>query len=177
MTDADVPVHLRADWTANRHSSKGRVVLLAFRATQAARAQRQPRLVGVVATALYRIIVDWVMGIDLDPAVKAGPGLSLYHGTGLVVHKSVVLGSDVVLRHGITIGILGDDAEDQGAEVGPRIGDRVSIGASAILLGPISVGDDSVIGAGSVVIDDVPAGAVVVGNPGRVVRVKDSAPR
>ncbi len=54
-----------------------------------------------------------------------------------------------------------------------RIGDRVTIGAGAIVLGPITVGDDAVIGAGAVVVDDVPDGAVVVGNPARVVRIRE----
>jgi serine acetyltransferase len=160
---------LRADLTANRRSSKGRAVMAAFRATRAARAPGRPVLLGKLATAAYRLVVDWVMGIDLPPDVEVGPGLAIFHGTGLVVHSSTVIGSDVLLRHGITLGALGD--EDESA--GPRIGDRVSIGAGAIVLGPITVDDDAVIGAGAVVVDDVPPGGVVVGNPARLVRVRE----
>jgi serine acetyltransferase len=160
---------LRADLAANRESSKGRVVMAAFRATKAARADGRPPLVGKLATAAYRFAVDWVLGIDLPPQTEVGPGLAIFHGTGLVVHPSSVIGADVLLRHGITLGALGDSDES----LGPRIGDRVSIGAGAIVLGPISVGDDAVIGAGAVVVEDVPRGAVVVGNPARVVRIRE----
>ncbi len=121
---------------------------------------------GRVATIAYRIVVDWVMGIDLPPEVQVGPGLAIFHGTGLVVHSSTVIGSDVLLRHGVTLGALGEGASESN---GPRIGDRVRIGAGAIVLGPIHVGHDAVIGAGAVVVHDVPAGATVVGNPARVV--------
>lgn len=162
---------LRADLAANRHSAKGRVVVTAFRMTQAACADGRPRLVAGLASGLYRLVVDWVLGIEIPPSVQAGPGLAVFHGTGLVLHPDTVLGSDVVLRHGVTIGTLGDD--DSG--VAPIVGDRVSIGAGAIVLGAIRVGNDAVIGAGAVVVDDVAEGAVVVGNPGRVVRIRDVA--
>ena len=160
---------LRADLAANHSSSKGRAVMAAFRATQAANAPGRPPVLGKLATAAYRLAIDWVLGIDLPPDVQVGPGLAIFHGTGLVVHPTTVIGRDVLLRHGITLGALGDDDES----TGPRLGDRVSVGAGAIVLGPISIGDDAVIGAGAVVVDDVPAGAVVVGNPARVVRVRD----
>jgi serine acetyltransferase len=160
---------LRADLAANRDSGKGRVVMAAFRATQAARAEGRPPILGKLATAVYRLAVDWVLGIDLPPDVQVGPGLAIFHGTGLVVHSSTVIGTDVLLRHGVTLGALGDRDES----VGPRLGDRVSVGAGAIVLGPVTIGDDAVIGAGSVVLEDVPPGAVVVGNPARVVRIRE----
>jgi serine acetyltransferase len=160
---------LRADLAANSRSSKGRVVMVALRTTQAARADGRPAILGKLATAAYRLAIDWVLGIDLPPDVRVGPGLAIFHGTGLVVHPSTVIGAGVLLRHGITLGALGDDDES----AGPRLGDRVSVGAGAIVLGPITIGDDAVIGAGAVVVDDVPAGGVVVGNPGRVVRIRE----
>lgn len=156
---------IRADGHANALSGKGRAVTAAFRLTAAARSGGG-HLVGRIATTVYRVFVDWVMGIDLPPDVQVGPGLAIFHGTGLVVHSSTIIGSDVLLRHGVTLGALGEgDAET----TGPRIGDRVRIGAGAIVLGPIDVGDDAVIGAGAVVVRDVPPGATVVGNPARVV--------
>ncbi len=162
---------LRADLAANRESAKGRVVMVAFRATAAAR-DAGPTIVAKLATAAYRLAVDWVLGIDLPPDVEVGPGLAIFHGTGLVVHPRTVIGCDVLLRHGVTLGALGDGGADDETR-GPTIGDRVSIGAGAIVLGPISVGDDAIVGAGAVVVDDVPAGATVVGNPARVVRTSE----
>lgn len=165
-TRTGVAALIRADGRANALSGKGRAVTAAFRLTAAARADGRPPIVGRLATVAYRLLVDWVMGIDLPPDVHVGPGLAIFHGTGLVVHSSTVIGADVLLRHGVTLGALGEgDAES----TGPRIGDRVRIGAGAIVLGPIAVGDDAVIAAGAVVIRDVPAGATVVGNPARVV--------
>jgi len=167
MGDSDLGSVLRADLAANRHSRKGQFVVTALRLTQWARGPGRPRWWSPPATAVYRILVDWVMGIEIPPSVVAGPGLAVFHGTGLVLHADTRLGAGVVLRHGVTLGTLGDD--DDG--VPPTLGDRVSVGAGAIVLGPITVGDDAIIGAGAVVVADVPTGATVVGNPARVVRL------
>ena len=80
------------------------------------------------------------------------------------MHANVRLGCDVTLRHNTTLGARGE-AVDAPA---PVVGDRVDVGAGAIVLGDLKVGDDAVIGAGAVVVHDVPAGATVVGNPARV---------
>ena len=168
MSDGDLLATLRADMAANRGSTKGRFVVTAFRLAQRARASLPPVL-ALLPVTVYRLVVDWLMGVELPAGVQAGPGLGVYHGTGLVVHARVRLGRGVTLRHGVTIGILGEG--DDG--VAPVLGDGVSVGAGAIILGPVHVGDGAAIGAGAVVIHDVPAGATVVGNPARVVRGGD----
>jgi serine acetyltransferase len=155
---------MRADMAANRGNTKGRVVVAAFRLAAAARGAGRPPLWSLPVLAVYRLVVDWIMGIELPPSVDAGPGLRIWHGTGLVVHANVRLGSDVTLRHNTTLGARGE-AVDAPA---PILGDRVNVGAGAIILGDHKIGDDAVIGAGAVVIDDVPVGATVVGNPARV---------
>ena len=155
---------LRADRVANRGNPKGLLVVSAFRLAQRLAAGGSRRLWALPGIVAYRLVVDWTMGIEIPPSVQAGPGLCVWHGTGLVVHKDVRLGSEVMLRHGVTLGTIGDG--DEG--LAPTIGDRVSVGAGAIILGPIHIGDDAVIGAGAVVITDVPAGATAVGNPARV---------
>ena len=154
---------VRADLAANRGNPKGRVVVVLFRVASAARA-RGGRLVAAPVLVLYRLVADWVLGVELPPSVQAGPGLAVWHGTGLVVHANTRLGAQVTLRHNTTLGAKGD-AIDAPA---PVLGDRVDVGAGAIVLGELTVGDDAVIGAGAVVVDDVPAGATVVGNPARV---------
>lgn len=159
--------------TANRGNPKGRVVLGAFRLAHAARGTGRAPVWSLPIVALYRVVIDWLLGVEIPPSLRAGPGLCVWHGTGLVLHKGVVLGQGVTLRHGVTIGILGDGRDD--TAVAPVIGDRVDIGAGAIILGPITIGDDAVIGAGSVVITDVPAGATAVGNPARI--LSDDRPR
>jgi serine O-acetyltransferase len=109
----------------------------------------------------------------LPPVVEGGDGLGLNHrGLNVVVHPHVTLGKNVRLQHGVTL------ATDRPLTSGQRmiIGDDVSIGAGAILLGPIRVGDGAIIGAGSVVTKDVPAGEVWAGNPARRLRSAPSAP-
>lgn len=155
---------LRADLAANSGNPKGRFVVAAFRLAAAARGSGRPPLWSIPVLLAYRLVVDWVMGVDLPPSVEAGPGLRIWHGTGLVVHANVRLGCDVTLRHNTTLGARGE-AVDAPA---PVVGDRVDVGAGAIVLGDLKVGDDAVIGAGAVVVHDVPAGATVVGNPARV---------
>jgi serine acetyltransferase len=104
------------------------------------------------------------MGIELDYKTSVGPGLALRHGTGLVVHSCAVLGAGCLLRQGVTIGERRPDGKC------PTIGDHVEFGAGAIVLGPVSVGRSSVIGAGAVVLHDVAPRTVVAGNPAVVVR-------
>ncbi len=105
-------------------------------------------------------------GVDIDPAARMGPGLEISHGVGLVVGPDVVTGPSCVLRQCVT---LGGNGRVKGM---PHLGARVQVGANAVLLGPITVGDDAWIGAGAVVLCDVPAGCVAVGNPARVLPPK-----
>ncbi len=165
---------LRADLAANRANPKGRFVMLAFRLTHAVRGRGRPPLWSLPAVAVYRLVVDWLLGIEIPPSTRVGPGLCVWHGTGLVLHKRVQLGAGVTLRHGVTIGVLGDGRDE--AAMAPILGDRVDVGAGAIVLGPITIGDDASIGAGAVVLCDVPAGATAVGNPARVLTERRPTP-
>jgi len=103
-------------------------------------------------------------GVDLLPSADIGGGCIIAHGIGLVVGGEAVVGEDCTLLHGVT---LGEARFDETAC--PRLGNRVTVGAGAILLGGITVGDDASIAAGAVVLDDVPAGAAVAGVPARVI--------
>lgn len=153
---------------------KGRVLLVAFRCAQRVRKWPMPlRLLAVPLLVAYRVTVEWVLGVELPWNLQLGPGARLFHGFGLVVNDQAVIGHSVVLRHCTTIGVAGTLAF--GVRAAPRIGDRVDIGSNVVILGPITIGDDVVIGAGSVVVKDVPAGAVVVGNPARILRINSPA--
>lgn len=101
-------------------------------------------------------------GVDILPRADLGGGCIIAHGIGLVVGGRTVIGEDCTLLHGVTLGEARFDELDC-----PRLGDRVTVGAGAIVLGGITVGDDAMIGAGSVVRSDVPPGAVVAGVPAR----------
>ncbi|ORV92828.1 serine acetyltransferase [Mycobacterium interjectum] len=106
-----------------------------------------------------------VTGVDIHPGAVLGPGLFIDHATGVVIGETAEVGEDVHMYHGVTLG-------GSGAETGkrhPTVGDRVTIGAGAKVLGAIKVGDDSRIGANAVVVKPVPSGSVVVGVPGQVI--------
>lgn len=105
-------------------------------------------------------------GADILPRADIGGGCILPHTPGLVIGGFSVLGEDCTILHGVTLGEASFDTLDY-----PRLGDRVTVGAGATLLGGITVGDDAVIAAGAVVLADVPAGATAAGVPARVLRV------
>jgi len=151
------------DWKANEGNPKGRFVMAFFRLCQAVR--RSPLWpLGLPVLAGYVVLVHWLMGIELDYQTEVGPGLSLQHGSGLVVHQKARIGSGCTLRHGVTLG----EKTKNGAL--PVLGNGVEVGANAVVLGGISLGDGCVVGAGSVVLHDVPPGAVVAGNPAKILR-------
>lgn len=156
------------DWSANSGSPKGRFVLVFFRACQLIR--RWPDglwILGSPALAAYVLLVHWVLGIELDYKTAVGPGLILRHGVGLVVHRNAVIGAGCMLRQGVTIGERRNDGRC------PVLEDRVEIGANAVLLGPVRIGESSVIGAGAIVLHDVAAFTAVAGNPAVVIKRLD----
>ena len=104
-------------------------------------------------------------GIEIHPGATIGQGLFIDHGMGVVIGETAEVGSDVTLYHGVT---LGGTSLEKGKRH-PTIGDRVTIGAGAKVLGNITIGSDSRVGANAVVIRSVPENSLVVGVPGQVV--------
>jgi serine O-acetyltransferase len=113
-----------------------------------------------------------VTGIEIHPAAQIGDGLFIDHGMGVVIGETARIGNDVTLYQGVTLGGTGFATGKRH----PTVQDNVTIGSGAKLLGPITVGHGSKIGANSVVIHDVPANSTVVGNPGHPVRVEGRRP-
>lgn len=111
-----------------------------------------------------------VFGVDVHPAAKLGRGILFDHATGIVIGETAVVGNDVTILHGVTLGGTGKTGGDRH----PKVGNGVFIGASCQLLGNISIGDDVKIGAGSVVLKDVDSHCTVAGVPAKVVRRNDS---
>lgn len=107
-----------------------------------------------------------VTGIEIHPGACIGKGFFIDHGDGVVIGETTVIGDDVTLYQGVTLGGTGKDVGKRH----PTIGDRVTIGAGAKVLGPFTVGEGSKIGASAVVLKEVPPNCTVVGNPGRIVR-------
>ena len=106
-----------------------------------------------------------VTGIEIHPGATIGNGFFIDHGDGVVIGETTVIGDNVTLYQGVTLGGTGKDVGKRH----PTIGDNVTIGAGAKVLGPFTVGSNSKIGAGAVVLKEVPPDSTVVGNPGRVV--------
>jgi serine O-acetyltransferase len=118
-----------------------------------------PRVISMCTRALT--------GIEIHPAAQIGEGLFIDHGAGVVIGETAVIGNDVTLYQGVTLGGTGFATGKRH----PTVQDNVTIGSGAKLLGPITIGHGAKIGANSVVITDVPPNSTVVGNPGHPVRV------
>jgi len=103
----------------------------------------------------------FLTGIEIHPGATIGRRLFIDHGAGVVIGETAEVGDDVTLYHGVTLG----GTTWRHVKRHPTVGDRVLIGAGATLLGPITVGSDSVVGAGAVVIHDAPPHSLVVGMP------------
>jgi len=103
-----------------------------------------------------------VTGAEIDPGAAIGGGLMLPHPNGVVIHPDVVIGPNCMIFQQVTLG------SNRGGAGVPTLGGHVDIGPGARVLGPVTIGDHAVIGANAVVFRDVPAGAVAVGVPARV---------
>jgi serine O-acetyltransferase len=110
-------------------------------------------------------------GVEIHPAARLGRRVFIDHGMGVVIGETAVVGDDAVIYHGVT---LGGKSRTAGKRH-PTIGDRVVLGAGAKVLGPITIGDDSVVGANAVVVRSAPARSVLTGIPARDAR--SAAPR
>jgi serine O-acetyltransferase len=118
-----------------------------------------PRLIAYLTRA--------VTGVEIHPAAKIGREFFIDHGAGVVIGETAEIGERVTLYQGVTLGGTGF----QRGKRHPTLGDNVTVGSGAKLLGPIAVGDGAKIGANTVVVEDVPPFSTVVGNPGHPVKV------
>ncbi len=159
--------NLREDWhTYNHHLSRqGLWVMAVYRFGRWRYGIRQ-RWLRMPFSFLYKILyvmVQILTGIELPCEAQLGRRVRIDHFGGIVISGDAVLGDDVVLRNGVTIGLRHTVVRGS-----PVIGNRVDIGAGAKVLGPIKIGDDVVIGANAVVITDVPPNSIAVGIPAQI---------
>ena len=106
-------------------------------------------------------------GIEIHPGATIGKGLFIDHGTGVIIGETTIIGDNVTLYQGVTLGGTG---KEQGKRH-PTLKDNVMVSAGAKILGSFTIGENSKIGAGSVVLEEVPPNCTVVGVPGRIVRM------
>ncbi|MEO6990123.1 MAG: serine O-acetyltransferase [Candidatus Baltobacteraceae bacterium] len=116
-------------------------------------------------------VVRFATGVEIHPGARIGAGLFIDHGMGVVIGETAELGENVTLNQGVTLG----GTSSERVKRHPTLGDGVVVGADALVLGAITIGRGSKIGAGSVVVKDVPPNATVVGIPARVV-LQDGKP-
>ncbi|MBR2950119.1 MAG: serine O-acetyltransferase [Lachnospiraceae bacterium] len=110
-------------------------------------------------------------GIEIHPGAQIGEGFFIDHGNGVIIGETAVIGNNVTLYQGVTLGGTGKEHGKRH----PTIGDNVMISAGAKVLGSFTIGENSKIGAGSVVLSAVPPNSTVVGVPGRVVKRNNQA--
>lgn len=118
--------------------------------------------------AFIRFLLKLLLHVEL-PLRDGGTGINLPHPWGVVIHPNAVVGERVVVYQGVTVG-----RKKGGVKAGiPTLGDDVVIYPNAVIVGAVRIGNRAVVGAGAVVLDDVPDGATVAGNPARILREAD----
>lgn len=120
---------------------------------------RRPALRGPARVSAQ--IMRWLTGIEIHPGATIGRRFFIDHGMGVVIGETTEIGDDVMLYHGVTLGGISLARTKRH----PTLGDRVTVGAGAKILGPVTIGADSAVGANAVVTRDAPADSIVVGIP------------
>jgi len=162
-------MYITQDLKNNPRNIKAKIVLVLFRLAQLCRKTPKPFFYILIPyLVFYRVFVEWILCIELPWNTQIGKGLCLYHGQGLVVNDGTIIGKDVILRHNTTIG--NKQLSDGSFSKSPVIKDNVDIGSNVVVLGSITIGENSIIGAGSIVIKDVEPNSIVAGNPAKLIK-------
>lgn len=178
LSDQEVQRAVRADLRAVRDRDPacasmvhGLLYYKGFLACQAHRAAHRLWKSGRRVLALFlQSRVSEIFAVDIHPGARIGKGILLDHATGLVVGETAVIGDNVSILHNVTLGGTGKETGDRH----PKIGDGVLIGAGTQILGNVTIGSGAKIGAGSVVLKNVPPRTTAVGNPTRLLGGKDN---
>lgn len=124
------------------------------------------------AARILSQIGRFLTGIEIHPGATIGRRFFIDHGMGVVIGETAEIGDDCMLYHGVTLG----GVSLRQTKRHPTLGDRVTVGAGAKILGPVTVGEDSAVGANAVITKDMPAHSIITGVPGRARPVKEAAP-
>ena len=150
------------DIRANKGNVKGQLFLISFRLAQSIRNTIFIYLLFPIPV-VHVVVFNWLMGFDIPLRTSIGKGARIFHGNGLVINADVEVGDYCTLRHSTTIGnVIDKNGVDSKS---PIIGNNCELGAHVIILGNVHIGDNVTIGAGSIVLKDVPSNSVAYGNP------------
>jgi serine O-acetyltransferase len=160
--------NLREDWTTYERDilRQGLWVMIVYRFGRW-RYRFSCPMVRAPLSFIYKLsfkFIQIVTGVELPCEANIGHRLRIDHFGGVIISGDVVLGDDVIIRNGVTIGL-----RRAGVRGSPKIGNRVDIGAGAKILGPITIGDDTMIGANAVLLKDVPPDSIAIGVPARAI--------
>jgi putative colanic acid biosynthesis acetyltransferase WcaB len=160
--------YLFQDWKANKYSIKGRIIMFLFRMFSSLNSPKYLRIILFPLIFLYRVFVEWMIGIEINLNAKVGRNFIIFHGQSTVVNGTTVIGENCLIRNSVTIGskMLADGTNTKAA----TIGNNVEIGSNSVIIGDISIGDNVIIGAGSVVVKSFPDNCIVAGNPAKIIR-------
>ncbi|AXE17028.1 serine acetyltransferase [Runella rosea] len=152
------------DWKSNKGNTKGRFIMLLFRINRLRKLNKILNVILLPYGVIYKIVVEWILGVEMGGGVKIGYNLRLLHGQGLVINEKTVIGNNCTLRQNTTIGNNGkqDDC--------PIIFNNVDIGSNVCIIGGVVIGNNVRIGAGTIIVKNIPDNCSVVGNPSRIIK-------
>ena len=151
-------------------------VVVYYRIAVYLRGRRFPRLIAALLSKLIMVRLMRVPGVEIRTVFDIGKGFSVFHPHDIVIGAGSRIGENATIYNGVTLGARTLRGEDEEQDVGrryPTIGSGVTIFSGAKIIGPVTIGDNSIVGANSVVTESFPANSIIAGAPARLIRTRE----